>query len=262
MPFSKKSLGQNYLIDNNIIKKIINVIEIKNKDIVEIGPGKGALTREILKKNPKSLILIEKDNKLSEYLKINLSNTNKKKVKIYNEDILRFDFNKIKKKKLIIFGNLPYNISSQILVKMIKLNSNHSYFNDLIFMFQKELGEKIIAKFPSKHYGRLSVFTNYKLKIIKKFFVSPNCFFPKPKINSIVIHFKPKNKSKFYINNINNLEKITSILFSNRRKMINKNLKKVLSVKKVASISGLNINLRPEKISPDLYYKITNLFEN
>ena len=262
MSFAKKSLGQNYLIDKNIIKKIINSVKIKNNHIVEIGPGKGALTREIIKKNPKSLILIEKDNQLSENLKKNLSNTNKTKIKIYNEDILRFDFKKIKKKRLIIFGNLPYNISSQILVKIIKLTSDQLLLNDLIFMFQKELGEKIIAKFPSKHYGRLSIFTNYKFKIIKKFFVSPNCFFPKPKINSIVIHFKPKNGFKFNIKDTDNLEKVTNVLFSNRRKMINKNLKKLLSIEKINTISGLNINLRPEKISPEIYYKITNLFEN
>ena len=93
-------------------------------------------------------------------------------------------------------------------------------------MFQKELGEKIISKFPSSNYGRLSILTNYKLNIIKKFIISPNCFFPKPKVNSMIIHFCPKLNKKFKIKDINNLEKITNILFSNKRKMINKNIKK------------------------------------
>ena len=112
--FSKKSLGQNFLIDQNVIKKIINLIKIKNQNIIEIGPGRGALTKEIYKKNPKSLILIEKDNQFCNNLKNEY--LNERKVKIFKKDILKFDLSKIKK-KLIIFGNLPYNISSQILVK-------------------------------------------------------------------------------------------------------------------------------------------------
>ena len=260
MIYAKKSLGQNFLIDKNIIIKIINSINIKNKNVVEIGPGKGSLTKEIIKKKPKSLLLIEKDNKLSESLKTEFSDRDE--IKILNQDVLKFNFNKIKKKNLIIFGNLPYNISSQILVKIIKLNKWPPNYKDVIFMFQKELGEKIIAKYPSPNYGRLSIITNYRLSIFKKFFVSPNCFFPKPKVRSMVIHFKPKNKIKFKIKNIENLEKITKIFFSNKRKMINKNLKKILNEKKIKNISNLNKNLRPENVSPEKYYEIANLTEN
>ena len=96
------------------------------------------------------------------------------------------------KKNSIIFGNLPYNISSQILIQIIKIKNLHAMVDDIVFMFQKELGEKIVCKFPSKLYGRLSIISNYKLIVKNKFFVSPNCFFPKPKVNSMVIHFKPK----------------------------------------------------------------------
>ncbi len=256
---AKKSLGQNFLIDKNIIKKIANIVLIKDKNIIEIGPGKGALTNEILKKNPKSFILIEKDNKLSQLLKLQFKHN--KKIKVFNQDILKFDFSKIKKRNLIIFGNLPYNISSQILVKIIKLKKWPSNFNSIIFMFQKELGNKIIAKFPSKDYSRLSILTNYRLNILEKFNISPNCFFPKPKVESMIIHFQPKAKSKFDIKNIDNLEKITNIFFTNKRKMINKSLRKVLSDKKIKSIPDLNLKLRPQDLSPDLYYKITRLFE-
>ena len=260
MIYAKKSLGQNFLIDKNIIIKIINSINIKNKNVVEIGPGKGSLTKEIIKKKPKSLLLIEKDNKLSESLKTEFSDRDE--IKILNQDVLKFNFNKIKKKNLIIFGNLPYNISSQILVKIIKLNKWPPNYKDVIFMFQKELGEKIIAKYPSPNYGRLSIITNYRLSIFKKFFVSPNCFFPKPKVRSMVIHFKPKNKIKFKIKNIENLEKITNTFFPNTRKMINNNLKKILNEKKIKNISNLNKNLRPENVSPEKYYEIANLTEN
>ena len=256
---AKKSLGQNFLIDKNIIKKITNILLIKDKNIIEIGPGKGALTNEILKKKPKSFILIEKDNKLSQSLKLQFKEN--KKVEVLNQDVLKFDFNKLKKKNLIIFGNLPYNISSQILVKVIKLKKWPPNFDNIIFMFQKELGNKITAKFPSKNYSRLSILTNYRLNVVDKFDISPNCFFPKPKVDSMIIHFQPKPKLKFYIENIDNLEKITNIFFTNKRKMINKSLRKILSNKKIKSIPNLNLKLRPQNLSPDLYYKITRLFE-
>ena len=151
----KKSLGQNFLIEKNIIKKILGLINLNGKNIVEIGPGKGALTDEILKFKPKSLMLIEKDFELSKYLYSKYFLV--KKVKIINADILKFNFDEIKKDKISIIGNLPYNISSQILIKLLKYKELKYKFNDLIFMFQKELGERIIGKFPSKNYGRLSI---------------------------------------------------------------------------------------------------------
>tara|TARA_Y100000992_G_C20892890_1_gene317198 strand:- start:143 stop:532 length:390 start_codon:yes stop_codon:yes gene_type:complete len=127
-------------------------------------------------------------------------------------------------------------------------------------MFQKELGEKIICKYPSKNYGRISILTNYRLNILDKFYISPNCFFPKPKVNSMIIHFNPKKKILKKIN-INNLEKITNVIFSNKRKMINKNIKKIISPQKIKSIPNLSVKLRPAEIRPEIYYKITELFE-
>ena len=224
MIYAKKSLGQNFLIDKNIIKKIVKLTKIKNKNIVEIGPGKGALTEEILKENPKSFKIIEKDFNLAK--RLNEKYFKNKKIKVFNDDILKFNIDKILSKNTVIFGNLPYNISSQIFVKILRLEKLYSKVESLIFMFQKELGEKIISKYPSSNYGRLSILTNLKLSLIKKFFVSPNCFFPKPKVTSMVIHFKPKKTNLFSIKKIENLEKITNVLFSNKRKMINKNIKK------------------------------------
>ena len=134
--------------------------------------------------------------------------------------------------------------------------------NDVIFMFQKELGEKIIGKFQSPNYGRLSILSSYRLNITNKFLVSPNCFFPKPKVMSMVIHFQPKKEMRFVINKINNLEKITNIIFSNKRKMINKNIKKILNNDEIKMIPNFKLNLRPSEIKPEIYYKITELFEN
>jgi 16S rRNA (adenine1518-N6/adenine1519-N6)-dimethyltransferase len=258
-PFLKKSLGQHFLIDKNIIKKIINLVQISNKNVVEIGPGDGALTDEIIKKDPKKLILIEKDFKLVKKLKDKYFNN--KKIKIFHSDVLKFNVEEIIKKNTIIFGNLPYNISSQILVKFIKFRQWPPKYNDIIFMFQKEVGEKIIGKYPSKDYGRLSILTNYKFEVLNKFLVSPNCFYPKPKVNSLILHFSPKRKKKFNILNINNLEKVTNILFSNKRKMINKNLKKIIPDREIKKIPNLNTKLRPAEIKPEIYYKITEFFE-
>ncbi len=259
MMFFKRSLGQNFLIDKNIIKKIINIIPIKNRNIIEIGPGKGALTNEILNRKPKSIILIEKDFNLAKELK--LKYIKKNNIEIYNKDILKFNLEKKLKKKYIVFGNLPYNISSQILVKFIKFKIWPPNITDFIFMFQKELGKKIIGNFLSNDYGRLSILTNFRFKIFKFFYISPNCFFPKPKVTSMVIHFKPKISKGINIRKITNLEKITNILFSNKRKMINKNIKKILNTSAIKKISGLKLNQRPAEIKPEIYYKITELFE-
>ena len=156
---------------------------------------------------------------------------------------------------------MPYNISSQILVKFLKFKVWPPKFNDLILMFQKELAEKITGKHLSSDYGRLSIISNYRLKVLKKFNISANCFIPRPKITSTLLHFRPINKEKFKIININNLEKVTNILFSERRKMINKNIKKILSKKEIGEIKGLNLKSRPSELNPDIYYKITEFFE-
>ncbi len=254
----KKSLGQNFLIDKNIISKIMNFTKVKDRNIVEIGPGKGALTDEIIKKKPKTLLIIEKDNLLFDSLIEKYSKF--KNVKVVNADILKFDLEKKMKSNSVIFGNLPYNISSQILVKLIKFETWPPKFSDLILMFQKELGEKITSKFPSSKYGRLSIISNFRLDNIAKFIVSENCFFPKPKVKSMVIHFKPK-KNTFKINNVSNLEKITNYLFSKKRKMINKSIIKILSKDEIKQIPELKTNLRPSDISPSIYFKITQIFE-
>ena len=216
MKYAKKSLGQNFLIDLNIVKKIINLTAISDKNILEIGPGKGALTDEILKNKPRSLTLIEKDNLLSNELKLKYDNN--KKIRIYNKDVLKFNFEKKLEKDTIIFGNLPYNIASQILVNIIKFKKWPPKYSCLIFMFQKEMADRIIGKYGTSKYGRLSILTNYRLNLLNKFNISPNCFFPKPKIDSTVLFLKPNSKIKNKIKNIKNLEKITHIFFQKKEK--------------------------------------------
>ena len=259
MYFLKKSLGQNFLIDKNIKRKIVNLTKINGKNVIEIGPGDGSLTEEILKQNPKSLIAVEKDFNLVKKLKEKFSLN--KNIKIINQDILNLDIEKYIQIDTLVFGNLPYNISSQILIKFIKIKNWPPNFSNIVFMFQKELGEKIKAKYKSSEYGRLSIITNLRLKIINTFLVSKNSFFPKPKVTSMILHFKPKKNIRFKIKKIDNLEKITNIFFSNKRKMINKNLKKILSKNQIKNLNNLSLESRPSDIKPDLYYKITELFE-
>ena len=259
MLFAKKSLGQNFLRDKNIIKKIVELIKIENRNIIEIGPGTGSLTNEILKKKPKSLQLIEKDNRLYKFLEKIYKE--KKIVKLFNSDILSFDLEKKVKKDTVIFGNLPYNISSQILVKFLKFKHWPPNYTDLVLMFQKELGQKIIGKYKSANYGRLSILTNYRMFIYNKFLVSANSFAPKPKVTSMVLHLKPKKKTLFNLKNIKNLEKVTNIIFSNKRKMINKSIKKILNKEQMRKLLDLKMYIRPAEIEPEVFYKIASIIE-
>ena len=255
---AKKSLGQNFLIDKNIIKSIVNVGDVKkNNVILEVGPGTGNLTEYILKKNPKKIFVIEKDSNLVNLLNGKFSD----KINILNKDILKFDLNNISKEKIIIFGNLPYNISTKILTQWITTPEKFKCYKKLILMFQKEVADRILAKTNSRNYGRLSIISNWRLNIKKEFNISPQCFFPKPKVDSTLLSFVPK-KEFYYIKNPENLEKITRIFFNQRRKMIKNPLKQIFkNPEKVAANFKLNVNLRPQNLSPLTYFNITREYE-
>ena len=160
---AKKSLGQNFLIDKNLIDKIINIVSIKDNEILEVGPGTGNLTREILKKNPSKVYLVEKDTVLAESLKEIID----ERVKIFNEDILKFDEKSLSKRKIIVFGNLPYNVSTEILSRWITNLKNDYWFSDLVLMFQKEVADRIVAQYNTSSYGRLSILANWRLNLNK-----------------------------------------------------------------------------------------------
>jgi len=255
---AKKSLGQNFLIDKNIIKSIVNIGDIKKSSVIlEVGPGTGNLTEYILKKNPKKFFVIEKDSNLVDLLNRKFSD----KINILNKDILKFDLNNISKEKIIVFGNLPYNISTKILTQWITTHEKFKCYKKLILMFQKEVADRILAKTNSKNYGRLSIISNWRLNIKKEFNISPQCFFPKPKVNSTLLSFVPK-KEFYYIKNPENLEKITRIFFNQRRKMIKNPLKQIFKdSEKVAINFKLNLNLRPQNLSPLTYFNITREYE-
>ena len=257
----KKSLGQNFLIDQNIIKKITNITSInEQKNVLEIGPGTGNLTKRILEMNPKKFFAVEKDKNL--FNQLDKTYNNNDNIELINGDILKILNNNNLENNMIVFGNLPYNISTQILISLLLTNKWPPWYQTLILMFQKEVAQRIIAKKNTKEFGRLSVISNWRMDIKKHFNVSKNCFSPKPKIDSSVLSFEPKKENKFKIKNPKNLEKVTRILFSNRRKIINKNFL-FLFKNKTFIADELNIDLkkRPGELSNEDYYNITMKYE-
>ncbi len=254
---AKKSLGQNFLTDRTVLEKIVNTTEIKNKTILEVGPGTGNLTSFILKNDPKKVFVVEKDRDLCKILK----DTFNDQVTIINDDILNINENLLFNENVTVFGNLPYNISTQILGKWIINLKDNFWFDHLVLMFQKEVADRIIAKFNTSSYGRLSILSNWKLNIRKICDIKPESFSPKPKIESTLLIFSPK-QDYYKIKDPKNLEKITRIFFNHRRKMLKKPFNQLFNGnKKVLEKLKLDLNLRPQNLTFETYYKLANEYE-
>ncbi len=255
---AKKSLGQNFLVDENILDKIVNVAKIRDQIILEVGPGTGNLTSFISKNKPKKLYVIEKDENLVSILKEKFND----EIIIINKDILKFNEKDLTKNKLTVFGNLPYNISTKILCKWIlNLDKNHFWFNGLVLMFQKEVADRIISNFNTSFYGRLSILANWKLKIKKICDIKPTSFSPRPKIDSTLLFFEPK-ENYFDLESGKSLEKITRIFFNHRRKMIRKPYNLIFNGnKKILEKLNLNLDLRPQNLDFETYYNLTREYE-
>ena len=255
---AKKSLGQNFLIDRYILEKIVNVVPIKNKIVLEIGPGTGNLTSFILKNNPEQLFVVEKDNDLA----TNLDETFKDQLTIINDDILNINENLLFKKKITVFGNLPYNISTEILSKWIVNLKDNFWFDHLVLMFQKEVADRIIAQPNTSTYGRLSILSNWKLNVKKICDIKPESFSPRPKIDSSLLYFSPK-KEFFKLKNPNNLEKVTRIFFNQRRKMLKKPFNQLFNGdQQILKELKIDLNLRPQNLDFCIYYQLTKAYEN
>ena len=254
---AKKSLGQNFLTDRTVLEKIVNTTEIKNKTILEVGPGTGNLTSFILKNDPKKVFVVEKDRDLCKILK----DTFNDQVTIINDDILNINENLLFNENVTVFGNLPYNISTQILGKWIINLKDNFWFDHLVLMFQKEVADRIIAKFNTSSYGRLSILSNWKLKIRKICDIKPESFSPKPKIESTLLIFSPK-QNYYKIKDPKNLEKITRIFFNHRRKMLKKPFNQLFNGnKKILEKLKLDLNLRPQNLTFETYYKLADEYE-
>jgi len=253
---SKKKYGQNFLIDQVIIKKILTNIKINSQNILEVGPGNLALTKPIINKMPNKYIGIEIDKDFK--TKINdkqiLSN-------ILFDDALKIDEKSLfYDKNFTIISNLPYNISSQLLIKWCILQNDYHCINEMILMFQKELGERILSDCNSKKYGSLSVLVQAFFNIKRKVVVSKESFKPIPKVESVVLHFLPLKKNRIKKEKFKNLQKITKFFFNERRK---KNKKKIQKLFNEIVIKNNNLqkyfDLRAENLNKDLYYKFTEI---
>ncbi len=255
---AKKSLGQNFLIDHDVLNEIVNTTNIANNEILEIGPGSGNLTTYILKQNPKKLFVIEKDDDLCLLLKEKFNN----EITIINNDVLKVTEDKISNEKLIVFGNLPYNISTEILSRwIVNLNKNF-WFKSLALMFQKEVADRIIAKSNTSQYGRLSILSNWKLNIKKIIDIKPQSFSPRPKIDSTLLLFTPR-ENFFELKDAKNLEMITRVFFSQRRKMLKKPFNQIFNdAKEVAKKFDIDLNLRPQNLEPEIYFKLVKEYED
>ena len=209
---AKKSLSQNFIIDKNICKKIVKQTNINNKIVIEIGPGYGFLTDILLMNNPKQILLIEKDYQLVLFLKQKYKNNNK--IKILNNDVIKVDFSKFKNVKII--SNLPYNISTKIILYLFNFNKNIS---EMVFMIQKEVALKF--DYNLIKMNKYKFITKIVSTFSRCFDVSPKVFIPKPKVFSSVVKFK-FNKKKFDLNKANIF---SNLIFKNVRKKIHNNLR-------------------------------------
>ena len=255
---AKKSLGQNFLIDREVLETIVSISDIANKEVLEIGPGSGNLTTYILKQKPKKLYVVEKDDDLAILLKEKFDT----EIEIINDDILKVSEGNISEQKLSVFGNLPYNISTEILSKWILNIGSNFWFDSLVLMFQKEVADRIISEFNNSNYGRLSILSSWKLNVKKILDIKPQSFSPRPKIDSSLLLFTPK-ENFFKLKDPKNLEKITRIFFSQRRKMLKKPFNQVFdNGKEVAEKFGIDLNLRPQNLEPEVYFKLVKEYED
>lgn len=247
-----KKLGQHFLIDLEIIDKIVNVVNPKNNDfMVEIGPGLGALTYPICK-ILNELVVIEYDKTLGTELLNNLKN-----VKVFIQNVLNFNFfnlvNDINQ-SIRIIGNLPYNISIPILTHLFKFSNS---IIDMHFMFQKEVANRLLAQPDTKNYGRLSIITQYFYKVIFLFDVRPKSFFPVPKVTSAFVRLIPKKINKLYLKNIDKLSYVTTLAFCQRRKTIKNSLSSLFSVNTLKKL-GISPYFRAENLSVQQYCLLSN----
>ena len=238
----KKKWGQNFIQDKNIIQKIINVINpTKDDKIIEIGPGKGAITEYLISSN--QLTAIEIDPLLYSYLKDKFQS----KLNLINDDILNIDLCNYSDYNKIV-GNLPYYITTPIIFKIL----HQPFFDEAVFMVQKEVAERITASPGNKIYGRLSVMVQVLADVKKEFNISKNIFYPKPKVDSSLIKiFIKKN------NNVNNMElfsEIVKIAFGQRRKILRNSLKNIIPINAYNEYK----NMRPEQLNVSDYIKISN----
>ncbi|EDN67654.1 Ribosomal RNA adenine methylase transferase [Beggiatoa sp. PS] len=258
MHFPRKRFGQHFLHDTGIIQRIITAIAPqKEQHLVEIGPGKGALTLPLLQQGF-ALDVIEFDRDLVEWLKQNTLSS--QQLNILSADALKFDFKQLvtDKQPLRIFGNLPYNISTSLLFHLVHYN-NH--IQDMTFMLQKEVVDRMIATPSTKNYGRLSVMLQYYCQINKLFDVDPEAFRPPPKVNSTIVQLIPHVSPPVEVINDKQLSKMVALAFSQKRKTLRNTLKNVLDADAIQA-AGIDPQARAETLTLAEFARLANSFVN
>lgn len=253
----RKRFGQNFLHDQNIIANIVAAIEPdKNQRIIEIGPGKGALTKPLLQAAGK-LEVIELDRDLIPILEEKFSNSGE--LIIYSHDVLKFDFTQLnaESQSLRIVGNLPYNISTPLLFHLMEFLP---LIKDMHFMLQKEVVDRICAQPGNKDYGRLSVMMQYYCDTANLFIVPPGAFYPPPSVNSAIVRLVPRQSEEVSQIDAKALSSIVQSCFAQRRKTLRNNLKKFLSDEQIKSL-GIDPGLRAETLTLEDFKKLSALYQ-
>ena len=249
---AKKKFGQNFLIDEFIIQKIISFLDIQKSDqLFEIGPGFGALSQHLTNLSD-NFYAIEIDKDLIGFLNKKYPN-----IKIINKSLLDIDFNEYSFVDIRFIGNLPYNISTAILMHLAKFKD---LIKDMLFMFQLEVAKRIVSKKDNKSYGRLSVISQYLWQVETVLDVDKSCFNPMPKVQSAVVLFKKQNRQKYPKCSLSILSFITKESFKMRRKTIFNNLKNIFTIQELNSIN-INPKLRAENLSVLDYVNLANIYQ-
>lgn len=259
---AKKSLGQNFILDKNLLDKIVNVSKQKDTEtfcegtIIEIGPGPGGLTRSILEQGANRLIAIEKDERCLLYLQ-EIKRQCEDRFLLINEDALKINYASLTETPRAIISNLPYNVGTALLLAWL---DNINLFSSFTLMFQKEVAERLVAVPRTSDYGRLSIITQWLCEVEIAFIVPPSCFTPPPKVTSAIVFLKPR-KQPLYPANRKTLEKITSLAFNQRRKMIRSSLKSIPNIDCLCEKAGIETTCRAEELTVEQFCKLSNLVD-
>ena len=249
MVFAKKKWGQNFLVDNNLLEKIINNVKIdSNKNVLEIGPGQGALSEKLVG-ICNELHMVEIDRDLIAILK---QHNKLSQAEIINQDILKVDLPALDIENPVVVGNIPYNITSPIVFWLIKYLAS---WNRAYLMVQKELAQRLTAKIGTKDYSRLTVMTSLYFDIKICFLISPNVFLPKPKVQSAFIEIIKKENSSHHNINLKSFDQVVRMAFNQRRKMLRNSLSSLnIDIKNC----GIDFTERPEQLSVEDFIEISN----
>ena len=254
-----KKLGQNFIFDKNILNKITSLINPDACDLViEIGPGLGGLSEALLNNNVKKILLVEKDRQFTQLLNV-LKLKYPDQIDIIFEDAINFNFDIENYKNITIISNLPYNVATKILTTLINTHYSTNKLKNMVLMFQKEVAQRITANYSNKHYGRLSIISQYLYQCNVEFDLNPAVFYPKPKVDSSIVSFKSLERKSGP--DIKMLESITRAAFSQRRKKIRTSLKNIISETDLAERLNIDVDLRAEQLSVNEYLKISEYLE-